>query len=384
MKNLNLASIPCDYTYTCEIIKNAGYQVPKFDEGDSRQREIWQYIEDNSLDVVLRDNINYITDLADRTHKYYPYFQPRANSENKDRISELHETFYNQKIRMKRLPIAFIIDDKVFLSVGNHRSRAHQKGMLRGINVPRGMLVVDPYDKLSVNEKLKHGHAIASISNKHTDDETAKESPEDISNLLTARYELECRNNNLARNWGESEKIEWGKSYIKSIRPQYQLKSSVNALGRIVNQAFASHISQSIPFPDDIELSKKWKHFWPRGLWDPQITKVIQNKYVTHFGNFKKTIITKWLSREKWSDKNNRIEACVRAGDTLSANINSLKTVNAARKKYLEDIAGWNTNINVIESGMPFITKIMFVKQLSVGDYEAYEWNEHTEEFDQI
>lgn len=384
MNNFKLTDKACDYTYVCEMIKKAGYQVPKFDEGDSRQRELWQYIEDHSLDVVLRENIDYVNDIAERTNEFYRHFQPRANSENVSRINQLHETFYDLKVRMKRLPVAFIIDGKLFASAGNHRIRAHQKGMSMGLKAPRAVLIIDPYDKLTTVQKLLHGHSISSISNKQTDDETAQETTDDIANLVTTKYELECLFDISAKNWDECEKIDWGKAYVKSIRPVYDLKTNITALGRIVNQAFASHISQSIPFPPDTDLSSEWKRFWPRGQWDPQNNRVIQNKYVTHYNNFKKTIISKWLSREKWSDKNNRIEACVRVGDTLTANINSSKTVNSARRKYLQDITGWNTNLNVIESGMPIITKIMFVKQLSVDDFEAYEWNDHLMQFDQI
>ncbi|HBQ60523.1 MAG TPA: hypothetical protein DD671_13095 [Balneolaceae bacterium] len=67
----------------------------------------------------------------------------------------------------------------------------------------------------------------------------------------------------------------------------------------------------------------------------------------------------------------------------MDAKITSEKGVQSGRSSYLKEVKDWNSNVNVVESGMPLITHILFVKQTDNGSYEAYEWNEQTEEFDE-
>ena len=65
----------------------------------------------------------------------------------------------------------------------------------------------------------------------------------------------------------------------------------------------------------------------------------------------------------------------------MSSDITSEESVEKQRKSYIKDITEWNSNNNIINAGMPILTKIMFVKQTSIGNYEAWEWSEETETF---
>ena len=67
----------------------------------------------------------------------------------------------------------------------------------------------------------------------------------------------------------------------------------------------------------------------------------------------------------------------------MDAKITSEKGVQSGRSSYLKEVGDWNRNVNVVESGMSFITHILFVKQTDNGSYEAYEWNPQSEEFDE-
>jgi len=65
----------------------------------------------------------------------------------------------------------------------------------------------------------------------------------------------------------------------------------------------------------------------------------------------------------------------------MSSTITSEETVREQRNHFIKNLTDWNNNVNVINSGMPVITKVLFVKQTSKGEYEAHEWSEETGSF---
>jgi hypothetical protein len=65
----------------------------------------------------------------------------------------------------------------------------------------------------------------------------------------------------------------------------------------------------------------------------------------------------------------------------MSSTITSEETVREQRNAFIKNLTDWNNNVNVINSGMPTITKVLFAKQTSKGEYEAHEWSEETGKF---
>jgi hypothetical protein len=367
-----------DYQTNAELIMHKGHVSPPLDKGDRRYREIWQYIIDHDLGVKIVSDIDYETDIYSSSSPYAAYFQIRENSENDDIVDDLMDQFYLEEKTMQRLPVGTYIDGKVHVSVGNHRVKSHVKGQKRfpTKQISRPIIIFDPENELSDLEKALHGLEIAAISNRKNEDHTEPETTFDVAKQLQRRIEVEER---LVRVFqSEEDKREFAEEWLmknKNVGSNFQ--------GRVLNMLFSEDISHPIELQTDSEIDLEWqKFFGNNSFWNPELSKAPQKKYVSHFGNFKLTVINQWLKREKWSDKNKRIQAVVRVGKTMDAKITSEKGVQSGRSSYLKEVREWNSNINVIESGMPIITHILFVKQTDNGFSEAYEWNVQTEEFD--
>ena len=129
-------------------------------------------------------------------------------------------------------------------------------------------------------------------------------------------------------------------------------------------------------------LDDRWKAFFGEEyFWDPENSKTTQKIYPTHQNNFKSLMQNRWMARPKWSVVNERLEVVARVGQSLKANPTSEDTIEQSRKSFIEYLEKWNTNVNVIEGGMPILTRIMFTKQTENGNYRGFVWNEQTEKF---
>jgi len=368
-----------DYQTNAELIMQKGHISPPLDKGDRRYREIWDYVVQNDLGVEIVTDIDYQTEIYSSSSPYAPYFQIRESSENEDVIDDLMDQFYSQAKIMQRLPIGTYINGKIHVSVGNHRVKSHVKGQSQfpTKQISRPIIIFDPENELSDLEKALHGLEIAAISNRKNEDHTEPETTSDVAKQLQKRIEVEEKLGTAFQS-EEAKRVfaeDW-MSKNKDVSSTFQT--------RVLNKLFSEDISHPIELQTDAEIDIEWqKSFGNKTFWDPERSKVPQKKYVSHFGNFKLTVINQWLKREKWSDKNKRIQAVVRVGKTMDAKITSEKGVQSGRSSYLKEVKDWNSNVNVIESGMPLITHILFVKQTDNGSYEAFEWNEQSEEFDE-
>ena len=367
-----------NYLSAEDRIVSLGYENPSIDSGDVRQREIWNTIKQNNLSVkiILADLVN---DLASHEDPWYKFFQCRQNSENSHKIDELYKSFFEKNETLKRLPMAFKIQERLYISVGNHRCRAIAKGLKENpdSNFKSHIILIDFEDHLADDQKVTIGSQLANISNRQTKDTTEPETSNDITHQINTQFELLQITNPEVGDWSDEEKITWAKEWCEIVKTT----SSDRIIAVAVNAAFASHIGQSIPWQTDEILNNNWKMFWPAGRWFPEEAKVPQKKYVTHYNNFKNTMFNAWFARSTFTIKNDRIQACVRCGSTMSSDITSEESVEKQRKSYIKDITEWNSNNNIINAGMPILTKIMFVKQTSIGNYEAWEWSEETETF---
>tara|TARA_R110002012_G_scaffold148616_1_gene307507 strand:- start:2073 stop:3227 length:1155 start_codon:yes stop_codon:yes gene_type:complete len=382
MNNLHTLNKSFDYTNLEDRITQLGYQNPAIDSGDRRQRILWKDIlKARSVPIKLVQLNREVTSKFATNHsEYHKYFQCRFNSENKEKIAELSKEFFDDQVSLKRLPIAIMVGDELYVSVGNHRTKAFIKGYLDypDSEITSHFLLIDPENKFSDMEKIRLGKLLADVSNRETGDETQSETAEDISHQIRREVEL-CKliNPDFFANTSDEQYIT---DWLLKNKPD----TSSELLSRAKNKVFAPHISQSLDTAPIEKLNEQWQQYWSRSTWSPSTSKVKQMHIMSHFNNFKNTLFNNWYDREIFTAKNDRIHLCVRAGNTTNASITSLDTIKSNRKKFISDITGWNTNVNILASGYPIITKVMFVKQTVKGGYEAWEWDEENEEFFQI
>ena len=365
------------YTLVTEQIDRAGHTTPAFDTGDKRYRQMWNYIVENNLEVAVISDFDYETDLATDTSPHISYFQIREETENSDIVEDYFQQFYVERKKMHRLPIGTFIDSKLHLSTGNHRAKGHQRGsiLLPDVEVSRPVLVFDPNNELSLLEKKRHGLNIAVISNRKNSEQTSPEQNGDIAKQLQKIIEVERDHTGITMTDSEAE--DYSRNWLNKEKNLSERQTSI-----VLNKVFSDKISHPMQIPCIAILDDRWKAFFGEEyFWDPDNSKTIQKIYPTHQNNFKSLMQNRWMARPKWSVVNERIEAVVRVGQSLKANPTSEDTIEQSRKSFIEYLEKWNTNINVIEGGMPILTRIMFTKQTENGNYRGFIWNEQTEKF---
>ena len=377
MSKLQILNPSQKYRLVTEQITRSGHKTPAFDEGDKRYRQMWDYIVDNDLEIAMKSDVDYINDLASSSSPYISYFQIRVDTENDDIIEDYFQQFYVKNISMQRLPIGTFIEDELYLSAGNHRAKAHQRGseIFPDMEVSRPVLVFDPDNKLTILEKKRHGLNIAAISNRRNSDQTAEETAGDIAKQLQKIIEVEEEFSGSSMSLEDAEK--YCSDWLDKEKNLTERRKSI-----VLNKVFSDKISHPMEIPSQEDLNDMWKSFFGEEyFWNPDDSKTVQKIYPTHQNNFKSLMLNRWMARSSWSPVNERIEAVVRVGQSLNANITSEDTIQQGRKTFIESIEKWNTNVNILEGGMPILTKIMFAKQTENGNYRAFVWNEQTEKF---
>jgi len=368
---------PSYYTNIGKTIANAKYTNPAVDT-DERQVQIWEYIKKHNISIRIEHGYDF-TNMAPQDHEYYKFFQARSGSENKETIDILFKEFYEDDQPMKRMPMGFEIDGQLFCGVGNHRSRTHKRAIERGHKNKGGILILG--DGLSVQEKIKHGLAIAAISNRKNDDFTLPEGEDDIKHQCKMFWELECQSDSSKLNWTEDQKISWAKNWISTNK--YQVDPS--RITHMANEIFSSDRGQTIALPEAKEIAKNWKRFWPRQVWSPETqTTIIQKAIQGHDQAFKRMVTHIFESRQNFTPKRDEMWVAIRIGRTFGADISSLSSLLKERLSFLSFLEKYNTNVNYDSAGFPLLKQILFVKQTDHSDYEAYEWNSQTQKFDRM
>ena len=364
-----------------ELINSYGYENPSIDKGDNRQRLAWKILMDKGVDITLQTlDAEFTAKMATNHDQYHKYFQCRMHSEDQNRVNDLYEELFIEKILLRRLPMVLKIDGKYYTSIGNHRLRAFEKGFKEDptSKVTSHVLLIDPHDNLTVHEKIRLGKDLSDISNRETGNETQPETCEDIANSIKNELlllnEIHPTKYNKMTEDGKKEYISKWILFTKGNTKQTTITRSLNIV-------FAEHISQSIAMPDETDLNAAWRSFWIRSTWNPEESKIEQKVIMTHYNNFKNTMFNNWYNREKQTDKNKRLHLCARVGSTMSANITSCTTIKKDRKSFIASLTEWNTNTNILAAGYPIITKVMFVKQTQNTGYEALEWDADNEVF---
>lgn len=365
------------------LIIEAGYEQPSTD-ADERQRQIWDYIRDNQIAVRLETKFDFLNQLAPHESPSFKYFQSRQNCENEDKVDKLYSEFYEFGEPMKRLPMGFVLDDGMFYpAVGNHRSRSHQKGMKAGYQSRGGVLILGT--GLPESEKKEHGFSIATLSNADNADQTERETEDDIIHQVLMFFELESNRRPEMKNWDMATQKKWAVDWIKETKYGYKHSNMAIRVGNIANAVFSKHRGQSLPFPDAETIAKTFNRFWNRSTWNPsEQTKIQQIEIQAHTQFIRNTLTHRWRTRPAFSPVRDKVWLVTRCGYQKHSNVTSMETIKKNRITFIENMRGWNANPSNIGAGFQIIERIMFVKQLNQDSDEAFEWNEQSQQFDQI
>ena len=366
-----------------QALVQLGMNDPSTDT-DERQRAIWDYIKEEELPIRLQTNYDFESNLGARTNNNYRFFQARANTEKQEKIDELYEIFYVFEDIMKRVIFGFEIGGELFVSVGNHRSRAHRMAQTAFSKQSCGHVIIIG-DGLSDDEKRAHGLEIASRSNYETDDDIEQELEEDISHQVQCAWELHLNGKPESKNLSEKEKLQWAKSWITERKPKYKLPNRAGRLTRMANGVFATHRCQSLPFPDDLDINVEFKKHWPNSIWNPSAASSIkQQRYPcrAQFMAYELGLI--WKARLIASSIRDKVWIAARAGTGLNSKITSSRSIEMSRATFLKNVVKSNKNPNHILGGYPLVERVFYVQHSHSSNFEAWEWNYQTEDFDQI
>ena len=102
----------------------------------------------------------------------------------------------------------------------------------------------------------------------------------------------------------------------------------------------------------------------------------------THLQSLKSQLLDGWSERPEFTKVRKKCWLILRCGHKKVSVLTALETVVKARGSTAVELQRWNTNINNIGAGYPIVDRILFVQQMNIDSYEAYEWNDETENFD--
>ena len=91
-----------------------------------------------------------------------------------------------------------------------------------------------------------------------------------------------------------------------------------------------------------------------------------------------------WWKRPVASQVRDKVWIAARCGETLQSSITSVPRIAQKRKRVCYQLYKSNKNVNAVAAGYPLVERIIFVQQTHGDNYEAWEWNYQTEEYDQI
>jgi hypothetical protein len=372
-----LTLAPDYYETVRERIVKLGYNDPKKDS-DIRQRQVWQYIEDNELEADIVKNFDFITNLAPREDPRYETFQTRENCEDTTRVNFLYNQFYGTNKRHERIIMGWQLD-MFFPSSGNKRSRAHLKGQKeKNLEESLGHILVLGGD-LSEEEKERHGFEIAEISNHDAGDGTEPETTADIvSQLRTARI-LALRIDPFLIEQDDDEVKEWGKDWVLRKKPVYAGEEMAPVVGDLVARAFNSDRKDPIPMPEDNVVAASWAAFYPDEPFDPsnkEADVIMRTSKAGEKQSLTRLLLTRILERKEKTDLRESYWLAIRVGSDRRS-VTSLSSVVEKRTEIIDFLSEWDNNEYKKACGFPKVERVMFVKQLK-GDSdvtEMYVWN---------
>ncbi len=378
------------YEAAAAQITALGYNNPATDT-DLRQRNIWEYIKQNSLSVRIISNFDYRSNMANRSSSRYAKIQTRGDNEDPTKVQGLKNQFYDENgkanERQKRIPFGWIFEDdkKYYASVGNKRGQAHILAQEQhNLTASIGSVGIIGGD-LSDSDREWHAFHIAELSNVDDGEAPEEEKPNDIVGQLKALREMSEERGLVSADETEEQKVEWGKAWVLKTKPTYRGEEMSKVVGDIANRAFVSDRSDSIPMPKNSEISDVWEGHFPDEPFDPSNTDADVTMIV--ISGCDKQVIFRSMT-DKWSngatptDKREEYWCVVRCGNG-ARDVTSLRSLLKRRLNGRQQFAWFNNNERYASAGMPRCTRLMFVKQLKGGgdDYEVFRWNSIKKEF---
>ena len=376
-----LVNDPTYYMDVATAIHQLGYNNPQQDP-DKRQRMLYGALTAKDVNMEIVEAYD-CSSLAPRSGTFYRFHQTRSDCEGN--VDDIFEQIYLDNKRAERMPMGWIMEDgQLYIFSGNTRMRAHLKAIELGYDSKCAVLIVSRNDLTTAQQKSL-AHKWARIANKKKNDVRAESTADFILQLIVAG-ELHRDEDATALSWTEDKWIEWGKSWlIENIDSDLGLEHRKKQLGNMANAAFASHRGQSLPMPNTQEIEEHLKSFWPKASWDPDAhSKVLKFTCCTRTDKIHEKMRYPWMKRPQFTEVRSRAWFVLRAGSSLNVSITSVTDVTKERERAIKHLTEYNLNVNVVGAGMPMVTRVMFVKQMDLDDYQAYEWNFDDECYDEV
>lgn len=366
------------YDKVCNEIAALNYNKPPEDD-DDRQRMCWNNAMISGYDLKVVKAWDF-KDLAGPNDPHYETMQTRTKGE--EGVKDHYDDFYVNGVRQERIIWGIRIAGKVYTPIGHKRTAAHVMGVKKGNDSKCDVLMVDP-GPLSEEELVKIGYDLALIGNEpRTTTRPLDEG--DYRHQLIKGFEVEKALKPEMKDWGEDLVIEWAKEHLGKLDKRYKLPKMATRAGRICSQAFSSAVGQVIPMPDSTEIAKNFRIFWPNNTWNEESTDPHMIAMSTHKQSLKSQILHPWSLRPAFTTARKEAWLTLRCGTTKDAKITKQDTIDTDRENTLAELAAYNVNLNHVGAGYPLVTRVMFVKQMNIDSYVAYEWNVQTKQFNKI
>ena len=356
---------------------------------DRRQVKIYEYILDNNLPFEFVEKVDYVKELATRTHTSYRFFQPRAtDTQDSSGTSQIVNAYFDDfyvtgEKPQKRVAIAFRLEGFLFPALGNKRSRANQKGQEAGYE-PNGMFIIDITKDCPDAEEAKkyihqHGTNIAGMSNRNLDDDPEPETSEDLILKLKNTFDAIAAIDPSMMDWSTEEKVDWANIWISKNEERYSGNTYKSARSKWARAAFSDEIAQALEEPSLADIQKVWKSCWSREVFDPTNKESEVNYVYEKSGRdqtLERILSLEFHKRTIFTQARTDYALAIRAGHPSGADKTNKKNVEKEKKKILDHLQAWNSNENKIHCGMPRVVRVLLVKQLADGDEAAaYEWS---------
>ena len=159
---------------------------------------------------------------------------------------------------------------------------------------------------------------------------------------------------------------------------------------RIANDAFSSHVSQSIPMPDDKAqqesvIDASWKKFFPNSFWSPDQSPTV-DQWLTNTSGTQLELkqVRVWRNQPPENKVAKTVWLSTRVGDKMTSNCTRPAVIHSGRKSWIKFVTKLNNDPKLATAGFPFFQRVVFVKQIEALDETAFEWNYQSSSFDPV
>tara|TARA_R110002153_G_C13265389_1_gene492779 strand:+ start:44 stop:1519 length:1476 start_codon:yes stop_codon:yes gene_type:complete len=373
-------------------LQSLGFSDPMTDN-DERIIKAWKEIEKRDPEMTISVAHDFKGTLMDHDDPKFKLGQSRATSEDIEKVSRFTDQFYFDGVPMYKIPIAVILpnkngEDKLVPAFGNHRCRSHARGQTLGYDSLGSVLIVG--NSLSIQERERLLLLLSTISNEDTRDSTQPENREDLIHQVKTHFDYESLYDPALSKLDEVGQIQWAKKWLVDNKPNYGTRSMAAVVTRIANDAFSSHVSQSIPMPDDkaqqeSAIDASWKKFFPNSFWSPDQSPTV-DQWLTNTNGTQLELkqVRVWRNQPPENKVAKTVWLSTRVGDKMTSNCTRPAVINSGRKSWIKFVTKLNNDPKFATAGFPFFQRVVFVKQIEALDETAFEWNYQSSSFDPV